>query len=273
MLPPWRHGRIRTGLVVLLMVGAAAFAAVASAAPASTSTATTTSLIHATAASSTNWAGYAATGPTGSVSDVRGSWVEPKVHGTCPTTRNLYSSFWVGIDGFTSNSVEQTGTDADCQGGTAVYYAWYEFYPNPSYLISTVPIHSGDVIFAEVKWNGTSKKFTLTLKDVTTAKSFSKTGTVSGAKRNSAEWIAEAPASTSILPLANFGTATFGKDTTKVNGTCRSTISGTTTLLGKSSSLYAITMINNAGTKTKAAVSSVSTDQTSFSVTWKSSGP
>ena len=26
-------------------------------------------------------------------------------------------------------TVEQTGTDSDCNGGSPVYYAWYEFYP------------------------------------------------------------------------------------------------------------------------------------------------
>jgi hypothetical protein len=40
-----------------------------------------------------------------------------------------YSSFWVGLDGYSSDSVEQTGTEADCVGKTAEYSAWYELYP------------------------------------------------------------------------------------------------------------------------------------------------
>src|SRR5690349_21475645 len=61
---------------------------------------------------STNWSGYAVTGNPGSVTDARASWVVPAIQGACPAT-NQYSSFWVGIDGYSDNSVEQTGTDSD----------------------------------------------------------------------------------------------------------------------------------------------------------------
>src|SRR5260370_36349871 len=78
--------------------------------------------------SSTNWSGYAvetnlATPQSGVVSDVKGQWIVPSV--TCNSTAT-YASLWVGIDGYSSNSVEQTGTDSDCSGGSGVYYAWYE---------------------------------------------------------------------------------------------------------------------------------------------------
>jgi len=33
-------------------------------------------------------------------------------------------------DTFNSTSVEQLGTDSDCDSGTPSYYAWYEMYPN-----------------------------------------------------------------------------------------------------------------------------------------------
>lgn len=106
---------------------------------------------------STNWSGYAVTGPVGSVADVKGSWTVPAIQGSCSAgskkqPNNQYSSFWVGIDGYNSNTVEQTGTDSDCQNGKQVYYAWYEFYPQPSFIISSLVIHSGDVISAEVKY-------------------------------------------------------------------------------------------------------------------------
>ena len=63
---------------------------------------------------STNWSGYAATGGSGAYTSVSGSWTEPTV--TCSQT--AYSSFWVGLDGYNSNTVEQTGTDSDCSGST-----------------------------------------------------------------------------------------------------------------------------------------------------------
>lgn len=222
--------------------------------------------------SSTNWAGYAVTGARGSVTDVRGSWVVPQVVGGCPST-NQYASFWVGIDGYSSSTVEQTGTDSDCQGGVPVYYAWYEFYPKPSFRISGLSVSPGDVISAEVKYTG--GKFTASIHDVTTGQAFSKSVKVS-AHRTSAEWIAEAPSSSGgVLPLADFGTVNFGLDATGVASTCYATVSGVTGPIGSftSSSVHSITMVNSAGTQTKASPSALSSDQTSFSVSWASSGP
>jgi hypothetical protein len=219
---------------------------------------------------STNWAGWAVTGARGSVTDVKGSWIVPAVQGSCPST-NQFSSFWIGIDGYSSSSVEQTGTDSDCQAGSPAYYAWFEFYPHPSNLITTVAVSPGDTISAEVKYvNG---KFTLHLTDVTTGKSFSKTSKVSAA-RTSAEWIAEAPSSSGgVLPLANFGTVHFGYDATSVAGTGSATLSGTTGAIGTYSTAVPITMVNKAGTLTKASPSTLTPDGTSFNVTWMSAGP
>jgi len=223
------------------------------------------------AVSSTNWAGWAVSTSKGSVTAVTGSWVVPKVQGSCPA-KNQYSSFWVGIDGYSSNSVEQIGTDSDCQSGSPAYYAWFEFYPNPSHLISALTIKPGNVISASVSF--ASGKFTVRITDLNTSKSYSKSASVSSAARSSAEWIAEAPSSSSgVLPLADFGTVQFGNQTTGVTGTCGATIGGTTAPIGSFAGTQQITMINNAGTKTKASTSSLSTSGTSFSVTWKSAGP
>ena len=72
---------------------------------------------------------------------MKGSWIVPPV--TCPSTPSQYSSFWVGIDGDNSNTVEQTGTDSDCSTGTPNYYAWFEFYPQPGYY-APITVHAGD---------------------------------------------------------------------------------------------------------------------------------
>ena len=133
---------------------------------------------------STNWSGYAVTGPSGSVNDAKGSWTVPAIQGSCPST-NQYSSFWVGIDGFSSGTVEQTGTDSDCQNGAPTYYAWYEFYPHPAFLINGLTITPGDHITAEASFNGRS--FTVTITDTTTSKSFSTSAKVHSAQRSSAE--------------------------------------------------------------------------------------
>src|SRR4051794_21275294 len=64
---------------------------------------------HGTLVQSSNWSGYAVTGTPGSITDVKGSWIVPGIQGACGTT-DSYSSFWIGIDGYSSNTVEQIGT-------------------------------------------------------------------------------------------------------------------------------------------------------------------
>src|SRR5256886_4440266 len=221
---------------------------------------------------STNWSGYAVTGASGSVSDAKGSWTVPAIQGTCPST-NQYSSFWVGIDGYSSGTVEQTGTDSDCQNGVPTYYAWYEFFPHPPFLINGISVHPGDVISAEAHALGNGK-FTVSISDITTGQSFSTSSTVHRARQSSAEWIAEAPSSSGgILPLANFGTVKFGLDNTGVGSTCYATIGVTTAAFGTfGSNVQKITMVTSGGA-TKASPSNPSSDNTSFSVTWVSSGP
>src|SRR5947199_9282572 len=78
-------------------------------------------------AESTNWSGYAAT--SGTYTSVSASWTEPT--GICSGSAK-YSSFWVGLDGYSSSSLEQTGSGVDCSGSRAQYYAWYEMYLNPA---------------------------------------------------------------------------------------------------------------------------------------------
>ena len=219
--------------------------------------------------SSTNWSGYAVTGSN--VTSVQGSWIVPAVTGTRSTT--AYSSFWVGIDGFNSSTVEQIGTDSDVQRGKPLYYAWYEFYPQAMVKINAIAVSPGDVISATVTYV-TGSTFTVSINDTTTGKSFSTQGTVSNAARSSAEWIAEAPSSYfGVLPLANFAKVNFGYDSTTVAGTCYATIGGVTGYIGSfTSAVQEITMVNRRGA-TKASPSPLSTDGTSFSLTWVSAGP
>jgi len=184
---------------------------------------------------STNWSGYAVTGASGSVTSAVGSWTVPAATPGTSRTTTYYAAFWVGIDGFSSSTVEQTGTISQITGSTPTYYAWYEFYPSPMYQITSVPINPGDQMLATVTYTGQSRSFfgrtastfSVTITDETTSKSFTTTATVSGAARSSAEWVAEAPSSNrGVLPLTNFGTAQYGLDYTSVAGTCYATVSG-----------------------------------------------
>ena len=140
-------------------------------------------------------------------SDLSAGWVEPTGH--C-ASGGTFSSFWVGLDGFTSPTVEQTGSEVDCRAGRARYFAWFEMFPDPPVNFSN-PVRPGDHFTGSVTFTG-SGRYTLVLKDTTQGWSHTVQKTRNAAKNASAEVIAEAPADAitgAILPLTNFGTARF----------------------------------------------------------------
>src|SRR5690349_8532789 len=200
-----------------------------------------------TNSTSTNVSAYAVNGSR--FTCVSAQWTEPTV--SC--SRTAYSSFWVGLDGDTSNTVEQTGTDADCSGSTPQYYAWYEMYPKfPVNLRGTV--RPGDHLSASVTTNG-SGSFTLTITDSTQGWTNTTTARLKSAKLASAEVIAEAPSSSGgVLPLANFGSVGFSGAT--ANGAL---------LTSSTPGIDAITM--QSGSTVKAQPSGISSG--AFSVAWK----
>jgi hypothetical protein len=199
------------------------------------------------AAKSQNWSGYAAHG--NSYKNISASWVEPTGH--C-TSRRTFSSFWVGLDGFTSTTVEQTGSEADCAGGQARYFGWYEMFPALPVNFSN-PVRPGDHFTGSVTFTG-SGHYTLVLKDITRGWSHTVHKTLTGAANASAEVIAEAPSSsTGILPLTNFGTVHFSNAT--VDGAA----------IGKASPTKII-MVNPSG-RAEDSVSALA-GGTAFSATW-----
>ena len=144
---------------------------------------------------SENWSGYAVetslTSPEdGVINSVAGTWTVPTV------TSNGYSAVWVGIDGYSDNTVEQIGTMQYYSGRTANYYAWYEMYPSAMVQI-VEPVTPGDHMSATVSWNGSvPNSFTLTLNDTSHSWTYSTTILAGSTdyQRQSAEWIVEAPA-------------------------------------------------------------------------------
>ncbi|MBF9072620.1 G1 family glutamic endopeptidase [Streptacidiphilus fuscans] len=154
-----------------------------------------------------NWGGYAATGS--GFTSVSASWTEPSA--SCNSSNDLYAP-WVGIDGYGTSTVEQTGVATDCSSGSPVDEPWYEMYPaNPVYLsTSTHPVSAGDHITASVTYAG-SNRYTLKLADSTKGWTYTTTKSLS-ASRASAEVIIESP--TGAYP--NFGTLSFSSAT--VNG-------------------------------------------------------
>ncbi|HEY6427490.1 MAG TPA: G1 family glutamic endopeptidase [Acidimicrobiales bacterium] len=235
----------------------------------------------ATDVQSANWAGYADVNDT--YNSVASSWTEPTANcnnsgggggllgglglGSLFGGPSSASSFWVGLDGYTSSSVEQIGTDSDCNGSSPSYYAWYEMYPNPSVTLpSQYVVNPGDHMTALVSSNTGGTSFGLAIKDTTAGWMFSTTQTGSGFSRSSAEVIAEAPSSCDLIfcsevPLTDFGTVTYSG----------SAIADSANKSGTLSSFDAdqITMNNN-GT-VQATPSNLSPDGSAFSVTWDNS--
>ncbi len=186
-----------------------------------------------------NWSGYAiAKYETGSnYTSASATWVVPTASAP-PNYLTGYSSSWVGIGGFcltsTCSKVDKTliqlGTEQDASSSGATYYAWWETLPQGSQRISTVTIKQGDTVVASLVdgpsithakggpgggggkggpgGGGKGQTWTLSLADKTTGASWSTTLRYNSSLA-SAEWIEEAPYSGGILPLANFGTATF----------------------------------------------------------------
>jgi hypothetical protein len=199
---------------------------------------------------STNWSGYA--GTTGTYTSVSASWTQPT--GTCKSG-DQYAAFWVGLDGYSSSTVEQTGSEVDCVGRTAEYYAWYEAYPAASENYSNT-VRPGDHFNATVTYAG-SNKFSLYIDDSTQGWSHTTTVTVRGAARSSAEVIVEAPCCTNsggILPLTDFGTVNITGST--ANGAA----------IGNAGGLTEIVMQDSQG-RNEDSVSALSSGE-NFSATW-----
>ena len=136
-------------------------------------------------ASSSPWGGYVATGS--GFRSIIGSWVEPAV--TCTSRNNLFAP-WVGIDGYGSQTVEQTGAQVSCSSGKAVYSAWYEMYPaQPVYLSDAVS--AGDSFTGSVTTTGNGS-YKITLTDNTKGWTYNTTQRLN-AENVSAEAIIESP--------------------------------------------------------------------------------
>ncbi len=205
---------------------------------------------------STNWSGYADDNTKGNTyASVTANWTEPS--GTCTSTTSL-AVFWVGIDGFSSGSVEQDGTLIECSGGSAFYFTWWEMFPTNSIQVVGQTLRPGDHIAASVVRSGSS--YTLKVTDSTrSGDSFTTTQSCSTCVNTSAEWIAEAPSNGSgVLPLTNFHSWTASGATVK---------SGTTNGVISTFPDDEITMVNGSG-QVKAQPGPLGSGGNSFTVTF-----
>jgi hypothetical protein len=161
-----------------------------------------------------NWAGYAVHRSGVKFRAIKATFFVPFMN--CAVTPGNtfpgnFSSHWVGLDGFSSQTVEQDGIEADCTGGSPHYDAWHEVFPRPEQPVS-MKIRAGDSITASVRYSKSTRKYRLEVRDNTNGKHFTVHQRCAGSAcvRSSAEAISEAPSdSNGILPLADYGASSF----------------------------------------------------------------
>ncbi len=203
---------------------------------------------------STNWAGWMST--VGTFTSVSGSWTAPRVSGNGRSTSA--DATWIGIGGVSSNDLIQVGTmNSVSAGGRVTTWAFYELLPAFAQTISTVSVAPGDSLSASVS-EVSPGQWTISLTNNTNGQSFTQTFAYASS-RSSAEWIQEDPsnAQDQLVPLDNFGTATFTNGMTTSSGVSRNILN---------SLAVPITLVNNAG-QALVTTSSLSGGGSSFSVT------
>ncbi len=207
-----------------------------------------------------NWSGYAdASNTAGTFSEVGGRWRTPAV--LCDSEDQI-SAQWVGLDGFSSDTVEQDGTISWCFEGKATYFTWWEMYPAGSVEVGTT-LRPGDVVAAKVARAGTTYRLTLT--DYTDpANDFSITQTCAECSDTSAEWISERPAfPMGVVPLARYGHWSLGNATVTANGDPGS--------ISSFPGIYQINMMDATDSYQLSAASPLAAGGTRFATRWRNS--
>ncbi len=154
------------------------------------------------------WSGFVITDPNNVFSlpgVVAAYYTVPGVDPCLKLGPRLWSSNWVGVDGFTYNGVGSgdvfqvgTSSDADCTQGAnnhQLYYAWVEWYPNAALIANQqVPILPGDSMF--ICTSTMYGRYVVTVRNKTRGKSFSLPMSPPAGTHlvgNSIEWIVERP--------------------------------------------------------------------------------
>lgn len=213
---------------------------------------------------SRNWDGYLtyASNEGTDFKVVKAKWIQPAV--TCPAD-NAWTVFWVGLDGWWNDTVEQGGTSAECVNGTPQYASWWEMYPTNA--IQTVfSINAGDTMKASVTYQTSDATYVITVKDITSGQSFTENEQCASnltCDRSSAEVIAEDVGmfgGDGFFPLADYGTMGFG-------GSSITDTSGHTGSFSNPHWLRAAITEASGGT-TYATVSKLANEGKAFKATW-----
>jgi hypothetical protein len=156
---------------------------------------------------------------------VAGKWNVPAV--SSERNRQIYSAFWVGLDGDGLVDLVQAGTEQDIVNYSflwvnvtvSTYYAWTEFLPQQptEQVVSGLVVNPGDTIFTEVWMGNAGSSPTLSgsfgifvIMNLTTGAYTNIYTPVGGTSVSGSEavWIMERPTVGGSLPdLANYGSA------------------------------------------------------------------
>lgn len=167
------------------------------------------------------WAGYDAvaaaplTGMRPYFTRVTGAWSLPAAR--CVASVSSQASVWVGLGGVLDTAAVygplQVGTDSDCVNGRAVYFAWYEDYPEPLTRVR-LRVEPQDALTASVSIDAAGTPL-LVLSDATTGEGLRhvlRNVHVRALATDSAEWIVEGPSAPGRT-LTDFGSVAFSDAT------------------------------------------------------------
>jgi Peptidase A4 family len=164
---------------------------------------------------SSNWAGYAVSGSSGTYTHAEAWYIEPSFGSSVCTSNSEVT--WAGIGGYFANSpLGQDGTSHNVPGMNN-HQAWWEVYPNNNiqpvnfyghagYLFdaSTRRISGGYRFYMHDYYSGTTDAFDVSINNY---------------DGRSAEAIAERPSvNGSLTNLSNFGTLTFSSSEANGSG-------------------------------------------------------
>jgi hypothetical protein len=222
-----------------------------------------------------NWAGYAVSGIT--VKKAQGSWIQTAITCNPKASGEQIVVFWVGIDGFASGTVEQTGTLGECAQGSSHphYFVWYEFYPAQAIIvIKNFNVSVSDKFNATVTSSSTTS-FRVTLEDLTTGQVFiAKNPAGFTGSESSAECITEEPSGSSgFFLLAKFATMPWGTDATGIAGSGCSANGKSFGSYGNSGVFELISCRYPDCDKWLAQPTNLSKDGSSFKMVWRNPGP
>jgi hypothetical protein len=217
---------------------------------------------------SNNWDGYFATAANEGTdfTAVSATWTQAAV--TCSGSAQEWGGFWVGMDGWWNDVVEQGGTEAQCINGSPEYNVWWEMYPFNA-IQTGFAINAGDTIEASVTYVASTQMFDIVVKDTTSGQTLTEdtpcqTGQ-DGCPRTSADIISEDITnlgSGGLFPLPDYGTETY------TSASVTDTSGHTGSLSDSAWQLGEVTEVS--GGVTKQTTSALNPAGTSFTTTWQS---